>query len=96
MRSILLFLLVVSGFLINGCGKNNDTILRVYVGYDGQPKLSAKVVIDGVTPNAPYVPFVITEYTDVNGLAEFNLKDLKQQNKSFCSKKSAYIAFLIA
>jgi hypothetical protein len=75
MRSILLFLLVVSGFLINGCGKNNDTILRVYVGYDGQPKLSAKVVIDGVTPNAPYVPFVITEYTDVNGLAEFNLKD---------------------
>ena len=49
--------------------------MRVYVGYNGQPKLGAKVVIDGVTPNAPYSPFVMEEITDVNGLAEFNLKE---------------------
>lgn len=75
MKGYLLLFLIAFSFLIVGCGKQNDTILRVYVGYNGQPKLSAKVVIDGVTPNAPYVPFVMTEYTDVNGLAEFNLKD---------------------
>ena len=60
---------------MNGCSKQDDTILRVYVGYNGQPKLSAKVVIDGVTQNPPQSPFVMTEFTDVNGLAEFNLKD---------------------
>ncbi|MEY4217194.1 MAG: hypothetical protein RLZZ68_1650, partial [Bacteroidota bacterium] len=39
---------------MSGCTRKNDTILRIYVGYNGQPKLSAKVVIDGVTQNAPY------------------------------------------
>lgn len=68
------FLLFLIAFL-PGCGKKNDTILRIYVGYNGQPKLGAKVVIDGVTQNAPYTPFVMSEFTDVNGLAEFNLKD---------------------
>jgi hypothetical protein len=75
MKSIFLFLLLAVGFLMNGCSKQDDTILRVYVGYNGQPKLSAKVVIDGVTQNPPQSPFVMTEFTDVNGLAEFNLKD---------------------
>ena len=62
-------------FVLNSCQNQNDTVLRVYVGYNGQPKLGAKVVIDGVTPNAPYSPFVMEEITDVNGLAEFNLKE---------------------
>lgn len=75
MKAIFLFLLLATGFIINGCSKQDDTILRVYVGYKGQPKLSAKVVIDGVTQNPPQNPFVMTEFTDVNGLAEFNLKD---------------------
>lgn len=75
MKQIILVFLVAFTFLLNGCNRKNETILRVYVGYNGQPKLSAKVVIDGVTQNAPYSPFVITEYTDVNGLAEFNLQD---------------------
>ena len=67
-------LLAIVSFLPS-CGKKDDTILRVYVGYNGQPKLGAKIVIDGVTQNAPYTPFVMSEFTDVNGLAEFNLKD---------------------
>ena len=75
MKSTLLLFLFAAVFIMNGCGKQDDTILRVYVGYKGQPKLSAKVVIDGVTQNPPQSPFVMTEYTDVNGLAEFNLKD---------------------
>ncbi|MFM7595884.1 MAG: hypothetical protein ACKO4Y_06880 [Flavobacteriales bacterium] len=75
MKPFFLFLLFAVGFLMNGCSKQDDTILRVYVGYKGQPKLSAKVVIDGVTQNPPQSPFVMTEYTDVNGLVEFNLND---------------------
>jgi hypothetical protein len=75
MKPLFLLLLVFSTLIMNGCNRKDETILRVYVGYNGQPKLSAKVVIDGVTQNAPYTPFVISEFTDVNGLAEFNLKD---------------------
>lgn len=75
MKPTLLLFLFAAVFLLNGCGKQDDTILRVYVGYKGQPKLSAKVVIDGVTQNPPQSPFVMTEVTDVNGLAEFNLSE---------------------
>ncbi|MEY4141400.1 MAG: hypothetical protein RL110_771 [Bacteroidota bacterium] len=75
MKRFLLLTFVLLGLVLNGCGKKSSTILRVYVGYNGQPKMSAKVVIDGVTQNAPYTPFVMTEFTDVNGLAEFNLDE---------------------
>ncbi|NBV68014.1 MAG: hypothetical protein EBR74_05690 [Flavobacteriia bacterium] len=74
MKIFLPFALLILLFSLNGCNKKNETILRVYVGYNGQPKLSAKVIINGVTQNAPYTPLVMTEYTDVNGLAEFNLE----------------------
>ena len=75
MKHLVYLIIFASGLLFLGCGKQDETILRVYVGYKGQPKLSAKVIIDGVTQSPPYSPFVMTEYTDVNGLAEFNLKD---------------------
>lgn len=73
MKPIFLFLLLAVGCFMNSCNKQDDTILRVYVGYNGQPKISAKVVIDGVTQASQQIPFVMTEFTDVNGLAEFNL-----------------------
>jgi hypothetical protein len=75
MKAFFLILLAFSTLIMSGCNRKDDTILRIYVGYNGQPKLSAKVVIDGVTQNAPYSPFVMSEFTDVNGLAEFNLND---------------------
>lgn len=75
MKSLISISIFAVLFAFSGCKKQDDTVLRVYVGYNGQPKLSAKVIIDGVEQNPPYSPFVITEYTDVNGLAEFNLKD---------------------
>jgi len=75
MKKIFFFFLLFAAAFLNGCNRKNDTVLRVYVGYNGQPKLNAKVVIDGVTQNPPYSPFVMSEVTDVNGLVEFNLKD---------------------
>lgn len=75
MKTIFAFLIISSLMAISACNKKDSTVLRVYVGYNGQPKLSSKVIIDGVTQNPPYTPFVMTEYTDVNGLAEFNLDD---------------------
>ena len=75
MKRFLLLTFTLFLLLLQGCGKKNDTILRVYVGYNGQPKTAAKVVIDGVKQNPPYTPFVMSDYTDINGLVDFNLND---------------------
>ena len=74
MKSILIFSLLFMLGISLGCQKQDDTIYRVYVSLNGQPKVNAKVRIYGVNSvNPPAID--ITEYTDANGLAEFNLND---------------------
>ena len=51
--------------------KNENTIFRVYVAKNGQPKINAQVRIYGVnTVNPPTLDIV--DYTDANGLIEFS------------------------
>ena len=74
MKSILIISLLFMLGISLGCQKQNDTIYRVYVSLNGQPKVNAKVRIYGVNSvNPPAID--LTEFTDANGLAEFNLND---------------------
>ena len=70
MKSILIISLLFMLGITLGCQKQDDTIYRVYVSLNGQPKVNAKVRIYGVNSvNPPAID--LTEYTDANGLAEF-------------------------
>ena len=74
MKSTLILSLLVFLTITLGCNKQDDTIYRVYVSLNGQPKVNSKVRIYGVNSiNPPAID--LTEYTDANGLAEFNLND---------------------
>ncbi len=65
-----LFLLVT----LASCNKNENTIFRVYVAKNGQPKINAEVRIFGVNSvNPPTLDLI--EYSDGNGLVEFNLNN---------------------
>ncbi len=74
MKSALILSLIVILTITLGCNKQDDTIYRVYVSLNGQPKVNSKVRIYGVNSvNPPTID--LTEYTDANGLVEFNLND---------------------
>ena len=74
MKRGLLFLGLFLLLTLASCNKNENTIFRVYVAKNGQPKINAQVRIYGVhTVNPPTLDIV--DYTDANGLIEFNLNN---------------------
>lgn len=88
---VLSFLVIV--LILMGCGKQDDTIYRVYVSLNGQPKVNAKVRIYGVNSiNPPAID--LTEFSDANGLVEFNLNDYIKNGSSGGLTVDCYVHLL--
>lgn len=93
MKSILIISLLFMLGISLGCQKQNDTIYRVYVSLNGQPKVNSKVRIYGVNSvNPPAID--LTEYTDANGLVEFNLNDYIKNGSSGGLTVDCYVHLL--